>query len=114
MLNKSNRDITTFNYGSNRSRYKCVDSIGSQTTTTFYMGGLEKVVKANGDYTIKRFLSNNTLWLSHRNSTGEVTSSERKYLLKDSLGSTDVIMDGNIADQEMSFDAWGQRRNVTN
>jgi len=113
MLNKSNGDTTTFNYGSNRSRYKRVDSIGGQTSTTYYMGGLEKVVKANGDYTIKRFLSSNTLWLSHHNSNGDVTSSERKYLLKDSLGSIDVIMDNYVAVQEMSFDAWGQRRNVT-
>ena len=36
-----------------------------------------------------------------------------RYVLRDHLGGVDVLTDamGNI-DQEMSFDAWGRRRNA--
>ena len=104
---------TTFTYGSDRSRYKRVDtnSQTGQTKTTWYLGSVEIIDYSSGRRDYKRQLGMALETLSYRN--GNLTST-LNYLLHDHLGSIDVITNkiGQIQ-QELSFDPWGQRRNAS-
>ena len=89
----------------------CKTASASTTTTTWYLGSVEKVVGHNGSFTYKRYLTDHSLLIEHYSSSGQLLNREENYLLKDHLGSIDVIMaaDG-IVRERLGFDAWGQRR----
>ena len=84
---------------------------GTSTTTTLYLGGAEKVIAPDGSYTYKRYVSPGVLIEQAHDSSGSRTSEDVRYLLYDHLGSPDVVTDaaGTVV-QDLSFDAWGQRR----
>ena len=106
---------TTFVYDPAQSRVRRTDVVrtgsGASTTTTLYLGGAEKVIAPDGSYTYKRYVSPGVLIEQAHDSSGSRTSEDVRYLLYDHLGSLDVVADaaGTVV-QDLSFDAWGQRR----
>ena len=110
----------TFAYGPERARYKRTDTSGSNTTTTLYVGSVEKVTRSGSLYEYKRYIAGGAALITEKHATtvenGVSTETETvttQYLLKDHLGSVAVITNalGGV-DQELSYDAWGQRRNA--
>jgi RHS repeat-associated protein len=104
---------TEFDYGTGRNRYKRVDRLNSQSTTTVYIGGVEKIYYSDGRGEWKRPISGAAL-ITHRfNSEGQPTNKTTHYLHGDHLGSINLITDdeGNAVEQ-MAFDPWGRRRNI--
>jgi len=100
----------TIAYGPNRNRYQRIDSVSGSVTTTHYVGNVEKIFKPNGVVETKRYLDGELIVTSVTGGAQNGTTEER-YLLKDHLGSTDLITDENAQIvQAMSFDAFGQRR----
>lgn len=99
--------ITEFQYGPNRSRYLRIDTDSTGTKETRYLGNVEKITHTDNSVEVKRYLPGGAVVTIHR---GERQS---RYLHKDHLGSVDAITDinGSVV-QQMSFDAWGQRRNA--
>ena len=106
---------TGFVYGPERSRYKRTDVIstggGTSTTTTLYLGNVEKVIAPDRSYTYKRYITGGVLIEQTHDTSGTRTGESTCYLLYDHLGSVDVITNaaGTVV-QDLSFDAWGQRR----
>ena len=106
---------TSFAYGPERSRYKRTDKVvtgtGTSTTTTLYLGTVEKVIAPDGSFTYKRYIADGVLVEQQHNTGGARTGEDTRYLLRDHLGSIDVITNvtGTVV-QDLSFDAWGQRR----
>ncbi|WP_179957465.1 FG-GAP-like repeat-containing protein [Exilibacterium tricleocarpae] len=102
---------TTFKYGPQRTRYLRTDTGAGGTTTTRYIGDVEKTTKPDGTREIRRYLPGNVLITVSRDALGAETGENTHYLYKDHLGSIDTITDraGTVL-QTMSFDAWGQRR----
>ncbi|HUH38703.1 MAG TPA: RHS repeat-associated core domain-containing protein, partial [Spongiibacteraceae bacterium] len=100
----------TFAYSPDRSRYKMVRTAANNTTeTTYTFGHIEILLDSAGALKeTRRYLPGGTL-ITDKPSAAPAIS----YLLKDHLGSLDVIVDdyGNIV-QELSFDAWGLRRDT--
>jgi RHS repeat-associated protein len=101
-----------FTYGVGGQRFKRIEtnySQSSQSKHTHYVGNVEFVKVPNSSVWIaKRYISDKIL-ITKVNSTQTV-----RYLLSDHLGSTHVIVKSNgLKEQEMSFDAFGARRNAT-
>jgi RHS repeat-associated protein len=99
-------------YGPDRARFKRVDVNETGTSTTYYVaGGGHEVVTSGTTVTHKTYIAGIAVVLE---TTSTPTSTQTIYLLKDHLGSTDVVTDSTGAVQtRYSFDAWGQRRDVT-
>ena len=106
---------TTFLYGADRSRIRRTDAVrtgsGTSTTTTLYLSNVEKVIAPDGSFTWKRYIADGVLIEQRYDNTGARTGADTRFLLYDHLGSIDVITNviGTV-EQDMSFDAWGQRR----
>lgn len=109
---------TTFAYGADRARYKRTDTNVSGTKTTLYIGAVEKITNVNGSKQVKRTIGGVAIITLNQDSLGVTQSTDTNYLYKDHLGSLDIITDatGAIAANggEMSFDAFGQRRDAIN
>ena len=101
-------NTTAFTYGPDRSHYKRVDSDGLTTKTTISVGSVEFISHTSGVTETKRYIHDIAVVTESSNA-----STTTHYTHKDSLGSTDIITNsvGGIVAQ-MSFDAFGQRRNV--
>jgi RHS repeat-associated protein len=101
----NSKGATTFDYGTNRSRFKRTTTEGNVTTTTYYIGNVE--VESKSDSTVvttRRFLPG-AIELQRSNGTREIS-----YLLKDHLGSIDTITDeSGFIKQKLYFDAWGKK-----
>ncbi|MDH3588267.1 MAG: FG-GAP-like repeat-containing protein, partial [Gammaproteobacteria bacterium] len=107
---------TTFAYGPDRARYKRTDRTGGgELTETRYVGSVEIIDRPDGTREKKRYIGGVVIETDFYDSNDTLTNSQTRYLHKDHLGSLDVISDtqGNIV-TELSFDAWGQRRNAAN
>ena len=110
---------TDFVYGPARSRTKRTDKVvtgsGTSTTTTLYLGNVEKISAPDGSFTYKRYIADGVLVEQTYDTGGARTAEDTRYLLRDHLGSIDVITNviGTV-EQDMSFDAWGQRRAANN
>ncbi len=106
---------TRFKYDTSRKRYERIDIYdgGSSTKTTHYIGSVEKITYSSGKQEIKRQLPGGALITLRKDSAAKPQVEEITYLHKDHLGSVDVITDslGDVV-QDMSFDAWGQRRDA--
>ena len=90
-----------------------VTGSGTSTTTTLYLGSVEKVIASDGSYTYRRYLAGGTVLVAqrHKAANSPRTGEDTRYLLYDHLGSIDVITNvTGTVEQDMSFDAWGQRR----
>ena len=110
---------TNFLYGADRSRIRRTDRVrtgsGTSTTTTLYLSNVEKVIAPDGSFTYKRYITDGVLIEQEHDNTGAREEEDTRYLLYDHLGSVDVITDGvGTVVQDMSFDAWGQRRAAPN
>ena len=105
---------TSFEYGPDRARFRRIDNAGSTTTTTRYIGNVEIISRNDGTQERKRYIGGVAIETSYF-SNGVQANRETLYTFKDHLGSMDVITDdaGQVV-QELSFGAWGQRRNATN
>ena len=110
--------VNEFWYGPGRARYLRLDSDGTDTQKTTYIGNVE-FIENNGTLTAKRHIAGQVVITEHRNADDSVSFRENHYLLKDQLGSVDLIVDKIITasartdSQGMSFDPWGQRRSPT-
>ncbi len=108
---------TTFTYGPSRSRYKRTDTDGTDAKTTWYLGNVEIIETTSGENAntieYRRSLGSAIESIIYKNNS--INSIKTSYLHFDHLGSVDVITDtiGSLL-QELSFDAWGKRRNATN
>ncbi len=113
-IKKGNHQIN-FEYGPNRSRYKRVDKNTSSNIvekTTLYMGNVERITHSNNQVEFKRYIEGQVLV------TNGTSGTKTQYMIKDYLGSTELVLNhstsGDIVAEDMSFDAWGQRRKGTN
>ena len=117
-IEKGNHKVT-FAYGPERARYKRTDTRDGTTTTTLYLGSVEKVTHSGSLYAYKRYIAGGMALVTekHETTTGtdgtpavtETVTTE--YLLRDHLGSVSVITDSlGMMLQELSYDPWGQRR----
>ena len=87
----------------------------SQTTTTLYIGGVEKVTHPDGRREVRRYIDGLVIETKKHSADGTAAITDEQYTLKDHLGSIDVITNAvGAVVQELSFDPWGQRRNATN
>jgi RHS repeat-associated protein len=94
-------------YGPDRARFKRVDTNETGQTTTYYVAGgaYEVVVAASGQQTRKATIAGVAVVIDVV-SGATLVSSETRYLLKDHLGSVDVVTDASGAVLErLSFDA---------
>lgn len=104
---------TTFSYGPSRARYKRVDTEGSQTTTTLYLGSVEKVYYPDGTIQWKRNISGVGLITQTVNSSGTKLAEAQRYLIKDHLGSLSLVTDEiGAVEQSNYFDPWGKERKI--
>ena len=103
---------TAFEYGPDRARYKRTDQDGTDTKTTWYLGNLEVIEKADGTKELKRYIGDVAIVSLTLDSNEQLTDTDTHYRHYDHLGSLDVITDeaGAIV-EELSFDPWGERRN---
>ncbi|MBX3705422.1 MAG: hypothetical protein KF911_02225 [Pseudomonadales bacterium] len=99
----------TIDYGPNRERFRRIYVQGGSTTTTHYVGSIEKVWRPGGVIQVKRYLDGELI------ETIQASTRTVEYLLTDHLGSVDVVVNaaGSIA-QSMAFDPFGRRRSPTN
>lgn len=107
---------TELKYGVDRQRVLKKTSTGK----TWYVGGhYERVQKNDGAETHKFYIKVGGETVAYINqyktAAGAWNAEKTSYLLKDHLGSTDVVT--NESGQQihkLSFDAWGQRRSAGN
>ncbi|HWV16533.1 MAG TPA: RHS repeat-associated core domain-containing protein, partial [Cellvibrio sp.] len=108
-----NSSTTQFSYGADRARWQRVDSKSGITTTTTYLGNIERIQRSNSsEVEWKRYAggaiftyktSAQHQWLSNASHTA--------FVFNDHLGSVDVITDSNgKVIHSLSFDPWGARR----
>jgi RHS repeat-associated protein len=111
LISVSTGRSSAFLYGPDRQRYKHVAVTSGITETTIYVKGIfEKVTRPFGtEYRHFILGPEGVLAIHNRKSSG---TNETRYLLKDHLGSTDVITDEAGASRvKLSFGAFGGRRN---
>src|SRR5690606_22491965 len=103
-------DSVSFAYGPDRNYYKRTDVKAGITTRTHHIGGVEKVIKSDNSYDIKRYIAGVAIWTHKFSSAGTQTVLDKQYTYKDVLGSTVLITDaiGAIKGQ-MAFDEWRKR-----
>lgn len=105
---------TRFEY-SGGSRYLRRDTKDSTRTTTLYLGSVERVQTGN-QVRWKRAVGSAAVFEVATDTLNTLAANDaytRTFILKDHLGSTDVITDGSGAlISNQSFDAWGQRRSA--
>ena len=104
--------VTAFEYGPDRTRYLRTDTETGQTTTTLYIGSVEKVAHPDGRREVRRYIDGLVIETKKYSAADALTDTEEQYALKDHLGSLDVITDSaGAVVEELSFDPWGKRRN---
>ena len=105
---------TEFNYAPDQSRYQRKDINSDGTTTRHYIGNAEIIFNADGSRKHKRFIANAVVTHLFDNADN-LASTQHRYIHTDSLGSVDVVTDENLSIvEQLSFDAFGSRRNANN
>jgi RHS repeat-associated protein len=110
-INGPSSNSSQFFYGPDRARWKQVASYGGTSEQTIYVGGLIEKVTLGADTHWKHYIAGGTGVVAEyiRHSTG---TNETVYLLKDHLGSTEMITNSSGAQMSrLSYDSWGRRRN---
>ncbi|HHJ16433.1 MAG TPA: hypothetical protein ENJ80_07020, partial [Gammaproteobacteria bacterium] len=105
-------NFTTFSYDPDRARYQRTDTDPTGTTTTYYIGSVEIITYPDGSSEVKRYINGKTLISAIYDNAGNFQSNKTDLLLKDHLGSVNVIVKSDTTQIPLSFDAWGQRRNA--
>ena len=99
----------TFTYGPDYNRGKVVTVANGVTTTRYYSGNYEREIKNGVTRELNYITANGQIVAIF-----EMTSTGNRfmhYVFTDHLGSVNVIVnDGGAIEQELSFDAWGNRR----
>lgn len=101
-------------YGVNKERKKSVTVINGVTRTKYYVGNLYEEEYINSEVRQINYIFANGVAIAIYEKSN-VKGEEYRYLHKDHLGSVQAYSDvnGKLA-QELSYDAWGRRRNATN
>lgn len=110
-INGPSSNSSQFFYGPDRKRWKQVASYAGTSEQTIYVGGMLEKVTLGTDTHWKHYIAGGTGIVAEyiRHSTG---TNETAYLLRDHLGSPDMITNSSGAQlSRLSFDAWGRRRN---
>ena len=105
------RHTTAFAYAPDRSRFRRIDSNAQGDTTTLYLGNVEKITHPDDSTEIKRYIGGVVIE-TEGPAIGTCPADATRYVLRDHLGSVDVLTDalGNKV-KSVSFDAWGRARN---
>ena len=102
-----------YTYGYDQQRIRMVENVGDMTRTKDYVGVCEYITEDDGENTTEKTLTYLVGPYGVFAVVEQLNSEESMhYILKDHLGSWTTITDsqGNV-EQELSFDAWGNRRN---
>lgn len=100
---------TEFSYSPNRDWYKRTDTDSQSTKEVFKIGNVEFIEHSSADPEVKRYIGD-FLLVSKKGAE----SWKEQYLHRNSLGSVDVVTNNvGLVEAEMSFDAFGERRNIT-
>ncbi len=84
---------------------------GNNATTTLYLGNVERVTHPDATVTVRRRIGGVAIELEGP-ARGGCEADAVRYVLRDHLGSVDVLADASgAAAQSMGFTAWGARRN---
>ena len=98
---------TSFQYGPSRARFKRVDVGAAGTTSTLYIGGVEKIKYPDNNIVWKRKVAGVAIETEHVT----LQTRELHFLHYDHLGSLSLITDEIGADvEEHYFDPWGDSR----
>ncbi|HJU38409.1 MAG TPA: toxin TcdB middle/N-terminal domain-containing protein, partial [Tahibacter sp.] len=111
-INAPGSNSSQFFYAPDRSRWKQVASYAGTSEQTIYIGGLVEKVALGGATHWKHYIAGGTGVVAEyiRHSTG---TNETVYLLRDHLGSPDMIANSTGGQMSrLSVDAWGRRRNA--
>lgn len=114
-ITKAGAHTTDFFYGTDRSRYKRVDSsvTSGKKTTTLYIGSVEKIYHHDNSIEWKRDIGGVVLITQVVSSSGEQKSQTKHYYLKDHLGSiTHIVDESGFSEKQLAYDPWGQRRKL--
>ena len=107
--------LRQFAYDPDRTRYKQTHNDGIKTTTTFYLGSLyEQIDKSNSAVTeYKYYIYAGKQRVAIHTAKSDTSPSTTRYIHTDHLGSIDTITkeDGTV-EENLSFDAFGKRRNA--
>ena len=106
---------TSFEYGPDRGRFKRTDTGSGGLEVTRYVGNVEIVDRPDGTHERKRYIAGIAIE-THYFGTNTVEDYRTTiYEYRDHLGSVDAITDDQgVSLQDLSFDAWGQRRDSVN
>jgi len=116
-----------YRYGPGDVRYLRKEASGSNATRYYNFGGTDFIVAPDGKTQVKRYVGDaviTTLGLTAPTTTGGIlngsltgtlSGTDINFVLKDVLGSTDVVLnrEGQVV-EEGNFDAWGKRREAAN
>ena len=106
---------SVFSYGPDRQRYsQTVTDASGNTTTTTYIGNIfEVVTTASGTQYRHSIMAGGGVAAIH--TIDQSGNAQTNYIHGDHLGSSDTLTaDNGTVSQEMSFDAFGLRRDPTN
>jgi RHS repeat-associated protein len=109
-INASGSNSSQFFYAPDRSRWKQVASYSGTSEQTIYIGGLIEKVTLGGVTSWKHYIAggHGPAAVYIRRSSG---TNETDYVLRDQLGSTNVVLNSSGAVlSRLSYDAWGRRR----
>lgn len=107
----SGSTTTDFAYGPDRARFEKKDSKAGVTTTTHYLGNVERIQVQGGTVVEwKRYIAG-AIYTVRTNTANVPQAIDKSFLFNDHLGSLDVVTNaqGKIT-HSASFDAWGARR----
>lgn len=97
-------------YGPSGDRYLRRENVGGSTTTTRYLGNVERITRPSGVVETKRYIGGVLIQTSFSNGT----PTTKRFVYPDALGSTDVITNESGTLQErLSFDGHGSRRTTS-
>ena len=110
-------DGSSFVYGPDRARIAQTIDAGSERTFITYVGGLfERHKNADTSVPVQQkhhIVAGGTVAIFTKVLDANEATNVVDYLLRDHIGSVDLVTDQNGAVEEnLSFDAWGKRRNT--